>query len=120
MREIRLQGYLAHKKTAPPPRTATGAKPWSFCRVILQGPTGWRGTPVPVTSRGRRTERTQSTPYPEYSRGNALKWARLTSLTLTSEGVAADGGGVGWWVGWGGGGGVKFSSDVACVMACFD
>ena len=31
------QGYLAHKKPPPPPRTAIGASAWSYCRVLRGG-----------------------------------------------------------------------------------
>ena len=29
-----VQGYHAHKKTPPPPRSIIGSKAWSYCRVL--------------------------------------------------------------------------------------
>ena len=32
-----MQGYLAHKKQPPPPRTPLGPQAWSYCRVLRGG-----------------------------------------------------------------------------------
>ena len=33
--EYPLEGYLAHERLPPPPRTATGAQAWPYCSVLL-------------------------------------------------------------------------------------
>ena len=35
--ELWIQGYLAHKKPPPPPRTAIGPYAYAYCRVLGGG-----------------------------------------------------------------------------------